>query len=336
MWYFAVLAFSLSLLVTFLVKILATRLGVVDKPDHDRKLHGRVVALLGGVAIFISFWLVVAWLVFFHPIFGIEILKGKLFAAFLSGLVIMVIGVADEVRPLSAKFRLIVTSIAVIIAIILGINLEKITNPFGGVMRLSGLFGDVLVFIWLLGMMYTTKISDGLDGLSTGVVAIGSIVIFLLSTSAKFYQPNVALLAIIFAAVCLGFLIFNFHPASIYLGESGSLFVGFMLGVLAIISGGKVATALLVMGVPALDIARVVYMRIRGHQKIFQGDRRHLHYQLMSYGLKEWQVVIIYYAIAALLGALALFLQSSEKLIVFFVILLVMSAVTFRLPEMTK
>lgn len=336
MWIFAVIGFVLSVLLTLLVKRLALKWKILDKPDSKRKFHQRAVPLLGGVAIFAAFWLMVACLIFFHPIFGIEILKGKLTAAFLASFLIVVVGIVDDIYSLPALPRLIYTIGAVLIAIYFGINLDKVTNPAGGVLRLGTIFGGVSVFIWLLLMMYTTKLTDGLDGLATGIVTIGSIIIYFLTKSKVFFQPNVALLSLIFAAVCLGFLVFNFYPASIFLGESGSLFIGFMLGVLAVISGGKVATALLVMAVPTFDIARVVFRRLKKGQKIFEGDRLHLHYQLLDSGWSVSKVVLVYYALATVFGILALILQSTAKLIVIVFLILGMVVLALRLPEAEK
>ncbi len=330
MAYFAI-SFLLSLLFTLCVRLLAIRLKVVDVPDGERKKHGRAVPLLGGVAIFLAFWATVGYTAFFHPIFGIERLASKLLAAFVASVIIMIVGVLDDVRPFSAWWRLIFTGVATAMAIWLGITLEKITNPWGGFVELSLVVGNVAVWFWLMGIMYATKIVDGLDGLATGVVAIGAMMIYFLTQTTKFYQPNVGLLALIFAGACLGFLFFNFYPAKIFLGESGGLFCGFILAVLAVISGGKVATALLVVAVPVLDLARVMYCRVRHGKPVFQGDREHLHFQLLDYGLSERQVVIIYYVIAALFGAAALFLQSTQKLAVLLLLLVGMVALGWRL-----
>jgi UDP-GlcNAc:undecaprenyl-phosphate GlcNAc-1-phosphate transferase len=194
--------------------------------------------------------------------------------------------------------------------------------------------GDLLVFIWLLGMMYTTKILDGLDGLATGIVMIGGVMVFLLTQTKQFYQPDVGILALVFVGVCLGFLIFNFHPAKIFLGEGGSLFIGFILGILAIISGGKIATALLVMAIPVLDLIRVVYIRIRHHQGIFKGDRQHLHFRLRDAGFSEWRTVLFLYGVAFTFGLTTLFLPSKAKLVVLGVLTVSMLLLSLFLERM--
>lgn len=327
---FAIAAFLVALISTYFVRNIAQKFGVVDKPDSSRKFHGRAVPLLGGISIFVSFWLITGFIIFFKPVLGVELLSKKLIGVFVASLIIMAIGILDDIRPLPSRLRLLFTVIAAALAVILGLGLDKITNPFGGAISVALWMGNVLVFLWLLGMMYTTKITDGLDGLSTGVVAIGSLMIFFLSNSERFYQPNVALLSVVLFSVCLGFLIFNFYPAKIFLGESGSLLIGFLLGVMAVISGGKLATALLVMAIPAFDLGRVIYVRIKNQKPVFEGDRSHLHFQLLEYGLSARTVVLLYYAIAALLGILALVLQSTQKIIALVLLLFVMIAVGWR------
>lgn len=336
MIFFAFPALIVSIFCTLAVRRIAGNINVLDQPDSKRKFHNRPVPLLGGVALFIAWWSSVAYLVFIQPVYGIEIIKGKLLAAFFVSLVILIVGIADDIRGISPRIRLFIVALATLIAVISGIGLDKITNPFGGVIYLPTIVGNLLVFIWLLGIMFTTKISDGLDGLSTGIVFIGSMMIYFMTRAGKFYQPNVALLALVFAAVCLGFLIFNFHPASIFLGESGSLFIGFMLGVLAIISGSKLAIAFLVISLPALDIARVVYSRFRARQPIFLGDRRHMHYRLLDLGISEPMVVLIYYFLAALFGVLGLILQSGQKLTLVILAVAALLAIFFWFPEVTK
>ena len=323
MFYYFLVTFFLSALITLLVRKTALKLNVVDCPDEERHLHEKPTPLLGGVAIFLSFWAVVLFLIF-NPIYGLEKIKDQLLVALISGSIIMLIGIADDLRPLSAKIRLFGVMAAILICSIYVPWLAKITNPFGGYVDLVAMAGGVVVFLWLMGMTYTVKILDGLDGLATGVVAIGAFIILLLTSTTKFYQPNVALVAGIFLAACLGFLIFNFYPAKIFLGESGSMFLGFMLGVLAIIGGGKLATALLVMAIPILDIIRVVYKRIRRGQPVFKGDREHLHFRLVDSGFSHRQAVLLLYGLAFLFGMATLFLQSMQKLYALLVLVFLM------------
>ncbi|MEK7164383.1 MAG: MraY family glycosyltransferase, partial [Patescibacteria group bacterium] len=176
------------------------------------------------------------------------------------------------------------------------------------------ILADSFTVLWLLGTMYTTKLLDGLDGLVSGITVISAFIIFALSLTHKTYQPDVALLAIVLAGSLAGFLIWNFHPAKIFLGEGGSVWVGFMLGVLAIISGGKVATALLVMGVPILDVAWVIIRRVLWEKKsLGESDSKHLHFRLLTAGLSQRKSVLVLWGFSALFGVTSLFLQTRGK-----------------------
>ena len=336
MFYF-LLALVLSIIFTLLIRQVALKFGFVDRPDGDRKIHQKPVALLGGTAIFLSFLLVAGYLLYWHPLYDIDIFAGKMFWVFVGGLILIILGALDDKFNLPVKWRLVVTALVAIIVVAGGVGLQKITNPFGGIIEINlWLLADLLVFLWLFGMMYTVKISDGLDGLATGICFIGAMMIYFLTTATKYYQPNVALLSLVFAGACLGVLIFNFYPAKIFLGEGGGLFLGLMLGVLAVIAGGKVATALLVMAIPILDLGRVIYLRWRYGRSVWQGDREHLHFRLLDAGLSHPQTVLLLYAVAALFGATTLFLQSSQKLIALMFLFLVMIAVTFWLGKSRK
>ncbi len=327
MFYYFLVAFLLSAVLTLLVKKIALKLSIVDLPDGERHLHTKPTPLLGGAAIFLSFWAVVLFL-FFNPIYGMEKIRNQLGVVLVSSMIIFLIGIADDLRPLSAKFRLIFVAVAVFICAIYFPWLTKITNPFGGYIELGQTIAGILVFFWLMGTTYTVKILDGLDGLATGVVAIGAFIILLLTSFTKFYQPNVALVAAIFLAACLGFLVFNFYPAKIFLGESGSMFIGFMLGILAIIGGGKLATALLVMAVPIFDLVRVIYKRIRRGQPIFKGDREHLHFRLVDSGISQRRAVLLLYGLAFLFGITTLFLQSIQKLYALLALVVLMAIIS--------
>ncbi len=340
-------ALGLSIIFTLITKKAAVFFGIIDLPDGQRKIHTKPTPLLGGVGIFIAFWLVAGYFLFVHPVYGTELLSKKMLGVFLASLILMIMGVVDDKKQLSPKWRLFITAIAVLIAIGWGLGLEKITNPLGGILSLNFwpvkiggatfyLLADILIFIWLMGMMYATKILDGLDGLSIGTVFIGAIMIFLLASSTKYYQPNVAILSLIFAASCLGFLLFNFYPAQIFLGEGGSLFIGLLLGVLAIISGGKVATALLVMAVPILDLARVAYVRIKKKQSLFKGDREHLHFRLLDSGFSHRQSVLLLYFLAFLFGITTLFLQSRQKLYALLFLVVIMMSVSHYMGRKKK
>ncbi|MFA7653505.1 MAG: MraY family glycosyltransferase [Candidatus Magasanikbacteria bacterium] len=325
-------AFVLSILLTLLVRFFAFKYKIIDAPNEARKRHGRSVPLLGGLAIFLAFWTVMAYLVYFTNLIGKNLAVEKLWWVFVGGLVLIIIGALDDKYKLSYKWRLPISALVVLLVIIGGVGIDKVTNPFGGVWYLDfvrigpiAIIADTIVFLWILGMMYTTKILDGLDGLTSGISGIAALMIFFIANGERWHQSDVALVGLVLAGAILGFLLFNFYPAKIFLGEGGSLWLGFMLGVLSVISGGKFATALLVMAVPILDLAWVIFTRARHGTPISKGDRQHLHFRLVDSGFSQRWAVLFYYLVAILFGVTTLFLQSIGKVTV----LLVLVALVF-------
>ncbi len=346
--FFFVLAALLTIGFTLFLRFFASKINVVDRPDGARKRHERPIPLLGGVGVMASFWILVAVAWWNTGVLSHSFHASQLVGVFFGCLVLLWVGVVDDWKPLSPRVRFVCSIIAVLIALIGGVGLSKITNPFGGVLPLTfgsfaiGNFGtilpvaDALVFVWLMGMIYTTKILDGLDGLATGITLIGACIIYFLAETNRFHQPQVALLAIIFAGALSGFLLFNFSPATIFLGESGGLCLGYVLGVLAVISGGKIATALLVMAIPILDFARVIFVRLRQHRPLFQGDREHLHFRLLEAGFSHRESVLILYAVALIFGALTFILPSTFKLAAFAGLFIVVFVAGFYLKPKVK
>ena len=307
------ISFILSLILSLVIKKIANRFSIVDKPGA-RKIHKKATPLLGGVAVFLAFFIT---LFFYSDRFLAGNLElSHLLGFFLGGLIIIIGGVLDDKYNLSPKIQIIFPLLAVVAVILGGVEIEKMTNPFGGMINLADFFplGPILIMAWLLGMAYTTKLLDGVDGLVSGIGAIGSLIIFLFTTTTTFFQPDIALAALILAAASLGFLVLNFHPAKIFLGEGGSLFFGYALGVLSIISGSKIAIALLIMGIPILDVLWTIVRRlIKGQNPFRFADNKHLHHRLLSLGLSQKQTVLIFYFFAAIFGGSGLFLQSKGK-----------------------
>jgi len=226
----------------------------------------------------------------------------------------------------------------VAVAIFFGIMVKYITNPF---FAGTGPYGRALFyfdwlnlpllsfsvffsFLWLLGMIYTTKFLDGLDGLATGIGTIGALILFIVSLFWDVPMSGTSILCLILAGSLLGFLKYNFQPAKIFLGEGGSTFIGFMLGVLAIISGGKIATALLIMGIPILDVLLVIFQRLFSHRHIYEGDRKHLHFRFLDAGFSQRQTVFLLYFLTLIFGSSAIFLQSQYKMVAIGAVVLVM------------
>lgn len=334
--YFAAfaLAFFVSFVGTFLVSRMAVRRKIMDVPDTERRFHKQPTPTLGGLAIFSSFFLVTLVMLLSGYLDNGNIPLRALIGIWAGGIILMIGGYLDDKYRLPAHYSIIFPILAALTVVSSGIRAVSVHNPFSGeVVLLENiivlgvpLLSGLIVFLWTLGMTYTTKIMDGMDGLVTGISGIAAFVLFGLSLTPDVMQPATALLAIIFAGSLLGFLILNFYPAKIFLGEGGSTFAGFMLAFLAIVSGGKIATAILVMGIPVLDVLWVILQRVFNRQSPFQGDRRHLHYRLTDIGFSEPQAVLFLYALSGIFGVSALFLQSLGKLIALGIMILVMLA----------
>jgi UDP-GlcNAc:undecaprenyl-phosphate GlcNAc-1-phosphate transferase len=234
---------------------------------------------------------------------------------FIGALILLVGGLLDDKLDLPPRFSILFPLLASLAAIVAGIGVSKITNPLGGAIVLTSSVSMVITFLWLLGMTYTTKLLDGLDGLATGITLVGATMIALLALSKAFFQPDVAVLALIFAAALLGFLLWNAYPALIFLGEGGSTFLGFTLGVLAVIAGSKLATTLLVVGVPVLDVAFVIFRRWWEGRPMTKGDNTHLHHLLLAAGLSQRSILGIYLLVAAVFGITTLIFASWQKLV---------------------
>jgi UDP-GlcNAc:undecaprenyl-phosphate GlcNAc-1-phosphate transferase len=328
-------SFLLSIILTLGVKKIALYFNIVDRPG-DRKIHNTSIPLLGGVAVFLSFFAVL--FIFSDRFLASNLEWRHLLGFFFGALAIIIGGILDDKYNLSPSKQLIFPVLAIIAVIIGGVEIDKITNPLGGFIYLKDWFlvGPILIALWLLGMMYTTKLLDGVDGLVSGVGTIGALVIFLFTLTTKYYQPDIALGALILAGAALGFLIFNFYPAKIFLGEGGSLFFGFALGVLAIISGGKIAIALLIMGIPILDVAWTIIRRlVQGKNPFKFSDNKHLHHRLLSLGFSQSKTVLVFYFLSLTFGLSGLFLQSRGKILVLVILLFLMLAIVivFRLLD---
>lgn len=317
-FYIFISVLALTAILTLIVKRVAFYFRVVDNPDGNggagRKIHTRPIPLLGGLAVFIGYFAIL--FLYSEKFLSGSLRWSHLLGFFAGALIIMIGGFLDDKFNLKPWQQIIFPLLAIAAVIIGGVEITKITNPFGSYLNLSALafISPVLIGLWLLGMMYTTKLLDGVDGLVTGVSGIGGLVIFLFTLTTRYYQPDIAFAALLLAGACAGFLIFNWYPAKIFLGEGGSLLLGYILGVLAIISGGKIAIALLIMGIPVLDVAWTIARRLWRAQNPFRfSDQKHLHHRLLALGIGQRKTVLVFYILSLVFGLGGLFLQSRGK-----------------------
>jgi UDP-GlcNAc:undecaprenyl-phosphate GlcNAc-1-phosphate transferase len=329
--FFFLLALALATIFTPFVRKWAFVHKILDFPSSSRKIHNEPMALLGGWAIYAAFFCsLLVYLMVLRPDFAV--VPPRFFVSILAGgALLMLGGFLDDKYNLPPKILWLFPAAAALIVVLsgIGVGIKSLSNPFGASISLDYKIGflpfsGIVMWLWMMGMIFTTKFLDGLDGLCSGIGLIGGLTMLALSLTDRINQPITAHLAVIFSGSVLGFLLFNFNPASIFLGESGSTFVGFMLGVLAIILGAKIATALLVMGIPILDVAWAIVRRLWYRKSPFAADRLHLHHRLLDIGFSQKQTVLILWGISAVFGSVAVFLQSLGKLVALAVLLCVM------------
>jgi UDP-N-acetylmuramyl pentapeptide phosphotransferase/UDP-N-acetylglucosamine-1-phosphate transferase len=234
----------------------------------------------------------------------------RLSGVVVGSLVVLLMGVYDDKRELSPWPQLLAQLVAAGIAISCGVTILEVSSPWGGPIRFPSWFAIIFTLFWMVGMVNTVNWLDGLDGLAAGITVIASLVFF--AHSNRLGQESIALLPLALAGCALGLLPYNFYPARIFLGTSGAVFLGFALGSLSIIGGAKAATALLVLGIPILDVAWQIINRLRHGRSPFLADRGHLHHRLLDLGISQRRVVLLYFALSAAAGGLALVLPPGQ------------------------
>ncbi len=301
-----VLAFGLTPFAGFIGK----RLGLADSPG-GRRQHTGLVARTGGIALYFAFTiaaLVAQWL----PVPRSDPNEvTRLIGLLAGGAFIFLVGLADDRWSLPPRSQYIIHAIAAGIAIVCLIFVEYFYSPINGDKVTFPLWLTVVfTMFWIMGMVNTVNWLDGLNGLAAGVTAIACAVLFI---NAAFRldppQTSVSLLPLALLGVCLGFLPWNL-AARVFMGSSGAWFLGYTLGCLAIIGGAKVAAILLVMAVPIIDVAWLIFRRVRRGIAVGEGGRDHLHFRLLDAGIPQWKIVLGYYAFCAVFGALTLVVSS--------------------------
>ncbi len=305
---------STDLLIPWVTRA-AKRLGTFD-PVDARKVHTQPIPRLGGIAIFLGVVLSVGLVELVTPgqFFPAQ---GPMRGIFAGATVVFLLGVVDDLRPLSARVKLFGQLGAAGLAWLLGCRIEFLSNPQGGLWVLGlteglPLLSIAITVIWLVGISNTINLIDGLDGLAAGVSLIGGLTLAIIALETN--QPMSAVIALAVVGATIGFLRYNFNPAKIFMGDGGSLFLGFVLAAISILGVLKLVTAvtlllpLLILGVPIFDTAFAIVRRLWNRRPIFSPDRGHLHHRLLSAGLSHRNAVIMIYGFSLLLAGTALVL----------------------------
>jgi len=330
------IAAALAVLVTPWVRRMAIRVGALDRPTHRKGTGQRVVPRLGGLVVFSSCWAALSAFIavgYFAPQFFVlsSVAVRPVIVAFGAGLAMLVLGAFDDKYDLPAKLKLAIQILVAIAVVSAGVRFDRIL--IGNLIDWElGHFAMPLSVIFLVGITNAVNLIDGVDGLATGSCLIIAIAVALIAGAAN--NVGITLLAAALGGACLGFLPYNFSPARIFLGDSGSLFVGMTLGVLGITSGSKTAIAgsmlipMLLLGYPVLDTLLVMLRRKLSGRSIFSGDHGHIHHRLLGRGLTHGQTALCLYAFCLLFCFVAVMLaiESSSRML-WFIPLLCMALV---------
>ena len=304
-----ILALAVAFAATPAVKMLAIRIKAVDVPRDSRRMHKTPIPRLGGLAIFLGF--LVSILIFGRT--------GPQMAAILVGAILLVaLGMVDDVVALKPGIKFLGQIVAALIPTLAGVVITRFTNPFsaGGYFNL-GIFSIPVTILWIVGITNAVNFIDGLDGLACGVSAIATVTMFVIAVLYSEYQ--IALMMAALAGACLGFLPYNMNPAKIFMGDTGSMFLGYILAVTSIQGLFKFyavisfAVPFILLGLPIFDTAFAIIRRLAHGQSPLQADRGHVHHRLIDLGFDQKQSVAILYAFSAVLGLTAVLLATTNE-----------------------
>lgn len=320
-------AFAITLVATPFAKWLSIKWGAIDYPK-DRGVHKKAMPRMGGIAIVLGFVLTVLMVYHYD-----KSMNGRQLAGFLTGaLLIAGLGMLDDIKNLPAKLKFCVQILAALIVIFSGVRIQVVLWPVTAALQK---FSVPITLVWIVGLTNAVNLIDGLDGLAAGVSSIAALSLMVLcimtgSTTA------VALTAAL-AGACLGFLPRNFNPAEIFMGDTGSTFLGFVLAVTSILGVFKgyallaLIVSVLCVGLPVFDTIFAMLRRMAKHQPIMQADRGHLHHRLIDRGFSQRQAVLILYAISLFLGLSAIFIsfKDSRTIVVVLLMVIVLSFIIY-------
>lgn len=327
------IAFISAVIISFVMtppaRRLAIKVGALDVPKETRKIHNKPMPYFGGLAIYVA--IMACMFVYLpHSSTNYYIMAGAT--------IIVLAGVIDDMYGMAAKVKLLIQILAALIAIRGGVQIYFITNPLSetGMSYLFNGLSFVVTLFWIVGVTNTINLIDGLDGLASGVASIAAAT--LLFTAARLGHDFIVMQCAIIAGASLGFLPFNFNPAKIFMGDTGSLLLGYMLAVTSVsgmvksVAAVALAVPVFALGLPIFDTAFAIIRRYINKKPIMQADKDHLHHKLMKIGLNQRQTVLIMYFISMLLGSVAVIIVDAEPVIGIMVATIVV-IVTFFLAK---
>jgi len=311
-------SFSIVLFVTPLLRRTATRSGFLDYPD-ERKIHRNAVPRIGGIAIAISFYaLMILSCAFFRD--HLSELRTNLTGLFAGAAIIITVGIWDDLWGLGAQKKIVGQAVAAIALMPFGFAIHQLNIPFVGIIEIGWGAGTLFSVLWIVGIVNAVNLIDGIDGLAAGVVIIISSALFIVSIITG--QILMAVICLVLIGSVTGFLPYNFHSATIFMGDCGAMFLGFMLAAVSVkvvfqntsIMAGSLAP-IWIFGLPIVDTTWAIVRRMTALQSPFRADGLHVHHRLVNLGLTQRQTVSVLYAFSLLsaIAGLTIFLASSER-----------------------
>lgn len=338
------ICFLSSVVLTPIVKKIAVHIGAVDKPDHKRKVHNKVMPRMGGLALFLSF--LVGYMIFAPK-------TTQMLSVLIGGFIIILVGIFDDIRVehpgLSPLYKMIGQIIAACIVVFYG-NIIFADMTIFGIKFQFGIFAYPLAVLFIVAIMNAINFADGLDGLAAGTSTVYFITIAIISYIMNKLGGLDIILSLIMVGACLGFLVYNFAPASIFMGDTGSMFLGYIISIIALL-GFKTATItsliipLLLLFVPIIDTILAMSRRVIKGESVSKADRQHLHHQLLKKTKSTRKTVLIMYAINALFATVSIFYTLGNKkismilygvLLIIFLILILKTDILFDHEEVNK
>ena len=340
--YFAlfVIATVASLIVTPLIRRLCERYRLLDVPTDDRRVHIKAIPRLGGLAIYISLAMALSILPLVSNLLTQSLAQytHQMFVAALPATLVLLLGIYDDLRGANAAVKFIGLGLISALFFAMGGRIEVLAIPFVGTIHFPMAVSFFITVFWLVAISNAFNLIDGMDGLATGAALFASIVILIVSLAQG--NPLMIVVSLVLCGALAGFLRYNFNPASIFLGDSGALFIGFLLAALSVLSAQKattsvaVITPLLAFGLPVVDTSVTMARRLISGRPMFQGDGEHIHHMLLARGWSQKRVALILYAVCALFGLVAALSTTTSSPQTGFVLFVIAVAVTIAVGHL--
>jgi len=298
-----------SLIITPLIRRFCERFQLLDVPVDGRRVHSKAIPRLGGVALYLSCAIALMTLPLLDNLLTKSLNRTDLFLTFLPGSLVFLLGVYDDLRGTNAVVKFVALGMIASLFFSMGGRVDALSVPFVGSVHLPSIVSYVVTVLWLVGIANAFNLIDGMDGLASGAALFASLVILVLSVTQT--RPLMIVVALVLCGSLAGFLRYNFSPASIFLGDSGALFVGFMLASLSVQGTQKAATAvavvvpILAFGFPMVDTMMTMGRRLVSRRPIFEGDNEHIHHMLLARGWSQRKAALVLYGVCASFGLAA-------------------------------